>query len=71
MNFYNWAEKGWLRPIVGKTFKLMEAPKAHKEILESCAKGKLVLEIDWYIFFKYENMKQLLKTINVIVKNYY
>ena len=46
MNFYNWAEKGWLRPIVGKTFKLMEAPKAHKEILEGCAKGKLVLEID-------------------------
>jgi NADPH:quinone reductase-like Zn-dependent oxidoreductase len=40
------AEDGSLNPIVGKTFKLENAPQAHKEILESCAQGKLVLEIE-------------------------
>ncbi|XP_028409293.1 quinone oxidoreductase-like [Dendronephthya gigantea] len=41
-----WAEDGLLKPIVGKTFKLIDAPKAHKEIIEGSAQGKLVLEID-------------------------
>lgn len=44
--FDEWAESGWLKPIVGKTFKLIDAAQAHKEIIEGCAQGKLVLEIE-------------------------
>jgi len=36
-------ENGTLRPVVGKELPLAEAPRAHKEILESGAYGKLVL----------------------------
>jgi NADPH2:quinone reductase len=36
-------ESGTLRPIVGKELPLAEAPRAHKEVLESGAYGKIVL----------------------------
>jgi NADPH2:quinone reductase len=36
-------ENGTLRPVVGKELPLAEAPRAHKEILESGASGKIVL----------------------------
>ena len=36
-------ENGTLRPVVGKELPLAEAPRAHKEILESGAAGKIVL----------------------------
>ena len=36
-------ESGTLRPIVGKELPLAEAPRAHKEILEPGAFGKIVL----------------------------
>jgi NADPH2:quinone reductase len=36
-------ENGTLRPIVGKELPLAEAPRAHKEILEPGAFGKIVL----------------------------
>jgi len=36
-------EDGTLRPVVGKELPLAEAPRAHKEILESGAAGKIVL----------------------------
>jgi len=34
---------GTLRPVVGKTMPLAEAPKAHRDVLESSAYGKIVL----------------------------
>ena len=34
---------GALRPIVGKEIPLAEAPRAHKEIIEGTAYGKIVL----------------------------
>jgi NADPH2:quinone reductase len=34
---------GWLKPIVGKTFPLAEAPQAHRAVMEEKAKGKIVL----------------------------
>jgi NADPH2:quinone reductase len=34
---------GTLRPVVGKEIPLAEAPKAHREVLESSAYGKIVL----------------------------
>ena len=37
--------EGYLNPIVGKTFKLAEAAKAHREVIESKAFGKIILEI--------------------------
>lgn len=37
--------EGYLNPIVGKTFKLAEAGKAHREVIESKAFGKIILEI--------------------------
>lgn len=37
--------KGFLNPIVGKIFPLAEAAKAHQEVIESKAFGKIVLEI--------------------------
>lgn len=36
-------EKGYLKPPIGKTFPLAEAPTAHHEIIENKAHGKLVL----------------------------
>jgi NADPH2:quinone reductase len=36
-------ENGTLRPVVGKEMPLAEAPRAHKEILEPGASGKIVL----------------------------
>jgi NADPH2:quinone reductase len=36
-------ENGTLRPIVGKEIPLVEAPRAHKEVLEPGAYGKIVL----------------------------
>jgi NADPH2:quinone reductase len=36
-------ENGTLRPVVGKELPLVEAPCAHKEILEPGAHGKIVL----------------------------
>ena len=36
-------EKGTLRPVVGKELPLAEAPRAHKEVLERGAFGKIVL----------------------------
>jgi NADPH2:quinone reductase len=36
-------ENGTLRPVVGKELSLAEAPKAHHEVLESSAYGKIVL----------------------------
>ncbi|MFI5175815.1 MAG: NADPH:quinone reductase [Terriglobia bacterium] len=36
-------EKGTLRPVVGKELPLAEAPRAHKEVMEPGAFGKIVL----------------------------
>jgi len=36
-------ENGTLRPVVGKELPLAEAARAHKEILEPGAGGKIVL----------------------------
>jgi NADPH2:quinone reductase len=36
-------ENGTLRPVVGKELPLAEAPRAHKEVLEPGAFGKIVL----------------------------
>lgn len=36
-------ENGTLRPVIGKELPLAEAPRAHKEVMESAAYGKLVL----------------------------
>jgi len=36
-------ENGTLRPVIGKEMPLVEAPRAHKEILEPGAAGKIVL----------------------------
>lgn len=40
---YAGLENGTLRPIVGKRIPLAEAPRAHKEIMEPGAAGKIVL----------------------------
>ena len=34
---------GTLRPIIGKTMPLCEAPRAHHEVIETKAYGKIVL----------------------------
>ncbi len=36
--------EGFLNPIVGKTFALADAPKAHHEVIESKAFGKIILK---------------------------
>jgi len=36
-------DSGFLKPVVGKTFDLSDAPKAHHEVIESKAFGKIVL----------------------------
>jgi NADPH:quinone reductase len=40
---YKGLNEGYLNPIVGKTFLLAEAPKAHTEVIESKAFGKIIL----------------------------
>ena len=40
---YAGLENGTLRPVVGKRLPLAEAPRAHKEVLEPGASGKIVL----------------------------
>ncbi len=42
---YKGLSEGYLNPIVGKKFSLENAPKAHTEVIESKAFGKIVLEI--------------------------
>lgn len=36
-------EKGFLRPVIGKRFPLVDAPKAHEEVLSAGAYGKIIL----------------------------
>ena len=36
--------EGYLRPVVAKSFPLTDAPRAHQEIIESKASGKIVLK---------------------------
>lgn len=40
---YKGLSKGYLNPIIGKTFPLANAPQAHLEVIESKAFGKIVL----------------------------
>jgi NADPH2:quinone reductase len=40
---YAGLESGTMRPVIGKEIPLQEAPRAHKEILEPGAAGKIVL----------------------------
>lgn len=42
---YEDLSKGYLNPIVGKTFPLAEAAKAHHEVIETKAFGKIILEV--------------------------
>lgn len=42
---YKGLSEGFLNPIVGRKFSLEDAPKAHTEVIESKAFGKIVLEI--------------------------
>jgi NADPH:quinone reductase-like Zn-dependent oxidoreductase len=35
--------EGYLNPVIGKTFPLAEAARAHREVIESKAAGKIVL----------------------------
>ena len=42
---YNGLSKGFLNPIVGKTFELKDAAKAHHAVIEEKAFGKIVLKI--------------------------
>ena len=44
--FHKLAEDGLLKPMIGKTYNLTDAPQAHKQIIEGCAQGKIVLEIE-------------------------
>ena len=43
---YQGLSEGYLNPIVGKTFTLSQAPKAHHEVIASKAFGKIVLVPD-------------------------
>ena len=38
--------KGYLSPVIGKTFSLADAPLAHHEVIESKALGKIALVVD-------------------------
>jgi NADPH2:quinone reductase len=40
---YKGLSDGYLRPVVSRTFELSDAPKAHREVIESRALGKIVL----------------------------
>ncbi|CAN5611530.1 zinc-dependent alcohol dehydrogenase family protein [soil metagenome] len=42
---YKGLSEGYLNPIVGKTFPLAEAAKAHQEVMETKAFGKIILEV--------------------------
>lgn len=42
---FNGLSKGFLNPIVGKKFALSDAVKAHREVIESKAFGKIILEV--------------------------
>jgi len=42
---YEGLSKGFLNPIVGKTFPLAEAAEAHHEVMETKAFGKIILEV--------------------------
>ena len=42
---YEGLAEGYLNPIVGKTFPLAEAAKAHHEVIETKAFGKIILEV--------------------------
>ena len=44
--FQKLVEDGSLKPVIGKTFNLVDAPQAHKQIIEGSAQGKTVLEIE-------------------------
>lgn len=41
---YNGLSEGYLNPVIGKTFPLAEAARAHREVIESKAAGKIVLK---------------------------
>jgi NADPH2:quinone reductase len=41
---YNGLSGGYLDPVIGKTFPLAEAARAHREVIESKAAGKIVLK---------------------------
>jgi NADPH2:quinone reductase len=41
---YAGLETGTLRPVVGQTLPLAEAARAHREVLEPGAQGKIVLQ---------------------------
>ena len=40
---YEGLEKGYLHPVIGETFALKDAPKAHKEVIEGKSYGKIIL----------------------------
>jgi NADPH2:quinone reductase len=42
-SIYKGLSEGYLKPVVGKTFPLAEAGKAHRDIIEKKAHGKIVL----------------------------
>jgi len=41
---YKGLSEGYLNPVIGKTFPLAEAARAHREVIESKAAGKMVLK---------------------------
>jgi NADPH2:quinone reductase len=40
---YEGLSKGYLKPVIGRSFPLTEAARAHHEVMESKAFGKIVL----------------------------
>ena len=46
---YKGLDQGYLNPVIGKLFPLSEAPRAHHEVIEKKAYGKIVLipDADW------------------------
>ena len=38
-------EQGWLKPVIGKEYPLSKASEAHTEIIQSSAKGKMVMNV--------------------------
>jgi NADPH2:quinone reductase len=40
---YDGLSRGYLKPVVRESFHLSDAPKAHREVIESKAFGKIVL----------------------------
>ena len=42
------AENGWLKPVVGREYKLDDAPQAHNDVINNSGTlGKLVLTLWW------------------------